>query len=125
MTEPLDPRIAAHYALGQEGNRLGSPGTPTLEAIRTRVLLARHLPDPPAVVLDIGGGTGVYALPLAQQGYQVHLIDPWPEHVEAAAQASAEQPETGLSSAQVGDARHLAAADQSVDARRDPERIRC
>ena len=80
------------------------------------MLLARHLPDPPAVVMDVGGASGGYALPLAQRGYAVHLVDPWPRHVETAAQASAAQPETPLASAKVGDARHLAAAEGSVDA---------
>jgi len=112
----LDPIIAAHYALGEEGTRLGGPDSPTVEALRTRVLLSRYLPDPPAVVLDVGGATGVYALPLARLGYEVHLIDPWPGHVEEAARGSAAQPESPLASAQVGDARYLPAADGKVDA---------
>ena len=32
-------------------------------------LLGRFLPAPPAVVLDVGGAAGAYALPLADQGY--------------------------------------------------------
>lgn len=106
MADHIHP--ATHYALGEEGARLGTPGAPTLEALRTRVLLTRHLPDPPAVVLDVGGGTGAYALPLARRGYKVHLVDPYPGHVEAAAQASAAQPRNPLASAQLGDARQLA-----------------
>lgn len=116
MSAPLDPIIAAHYAFGQEGTRLGRPGCPTLEAVRTRVLLARYLPAPPAVVLDVGGASGAYALPLARRGYEVHLIDPWPGHVDEAARASAAVPESPLASAQLGDARQLPAADGSVDA---------
>jgi SAM-dependent methyltransferase len=38
--------------------------------------LAETLPPPPARVLDAGGGTGVIAIPLAQQGYDVTLLDP-------------------------------------------------
>ena len=34
------------------------------------------LPPPPARVLDAGGGTGVIAIPLAEQGYDVTLLDP-------------------------------------------------
>jgi hypothetical protein len=56
-------------------------------------------------VLDVGGGAGVYALPLAAQGYQVHLVDPVALHVEQALGASAEQPAAPLASATVGDAR--------------------
>ena len=33
-------------------------------------------------MIDVGGGTGVYALPLASRGYEVHLVDPVPLHVE-------------------------------------------
>ncbi len=115
MSEPLPPVIAAHYALDQEAKRLGGD-EPTLEAIRTRALLARHLPASPAVVLDVGGATGVYALPLARQGYEVHLFDPWPPHVSTAATGSAAQPETPLASAHVADARQLGFDDQSADA---------
>jgi S-adenosylmethionine-dependent methyltransferase len=39
--------------------------------------LAQHLCElpPRLTVLDAGGGTGGYALPLAQQGHQVYLLD--------------------------------------------------
>jgi SAM-dependent methyltransferase len=100
----LDPDIAAHYALELEHDRL----TDRLEYARTRELLARFLPPPPAVVLDIGGGTGVYAVPLAADGYDVRLLDPMPLHVERARAA-------GLD-AQVGDARALPFPDAGADA---------
>jgi ubiquinone/menaquinone biosynthesis C-methylase UbiE len=41
------------------------------------------------------------------EGYQVHLIDITPLHVEVARQASARQPQAPLASAEVGDARML------------------
>jgi len=41
----------------------------TLRAMR------EYLPQPPARVIDIGGGPGRYAIALAQQGYAVTLID--------------------------------------------------
>jgi SAM-dependent methyltransferase len=108
-----DPPIAAHYASVSEQQRLGPW---SLERIRTWELLGRHLPPPPAVVLDIGGAAGVYALPLAVQGYAVHLVDPLALHVRQALEASAEQPATPLASATVGDARQLDHPDASVDA---------
>ena len=80
-----------------------------LELLRTRELLLRQLPIPPAVVLDVGGGTGVHAAWLAGRGYRVHLVDVVPEHVRAAV-------EHGLVTAEVGDARRLRQADASVDA---------
>src|SRR5215211_5517048 len=80
-----------------------------LEFLRTRELLQRQLPSPPAVVLDVGGGTGVHASWLAGRGYHVHLVDIVPQHVRAAA-------EHGLVTAEVGDARRLTQSDASVDA---------
>jgi len=111
--ERLDREIAAHYAEVPEGQRLGPL---SLERVRTWELLGRHLPPAPAVVLDVGGAAGVYALPLAARGYEVHLVDPMARHVEQALRASAQQPRTPLASAAVGDARHLDRADASVDA---------
>jgi ubiquinone/menaquinone biosynthesis C-methylase UbiE len=67
-------------------------------------------------VRDVGGGAGVYALPLAGEGYAVHLIDPVPLHVDQAREASALQRTAPLASAEVGDARRLACDDDSVDA---------
>ncbi|MHC5938042.1 methyltransferase domain-containing protein [Nostoc sp.] len=43
-------------------------------------LISRYLPPPPAVIFDVGGGAGVYSFWLAQQGYEVHLIDAIPLH---------------------------------------------
>ena len=111
--ERLDPEIAAHYTGVSEQRRLQGW---SLERVRTWELLTRHLPAPPAVVLDVGGAAGVYALPLAGRGYQVHLVDPMARHVEQALRAAAEQPATPLASATVGDARRLDRPEASVDA---------
>src|SRR5690606_6644344 len=81
-----------------------------LEFVRTQRLLARLLPAAPAVVLDVSGAAGVHAEPLAAQGYEVHLIDPVPLHIEQARAVP------GLASATLGDARALDWADDSVDA---------
>lgn len=109
----LNRDIAAHYAQGVERNRLTTWGR--LEWLRTRELMTRFLPPAPAVVLDIGGAEGPYALPLAQAGYTVHLLDAVATHIEAARAASARQPTTPLASAEVGDARHLPFADGTAD----------
>ena len=73
------------------------------------------LPQPPAIVRDVGGGPGGHACWLAQLGYKVHLIDIVPLHVDLAHQASETQPEHPLVSVSVGDARKLAWADESSD----------
>jgi S-adenosylmethionine-dependent methyltransferase len=57
--------------------------------VRTYVMhrqLLEHLPAPPALVLDVGGGAGHQSFPLAQAGYEVTLLDP-----SAAMLAKAEQ----------------------------------
>jgi SAM-dependent methyltransferase len=111
----LEPDILGHYAQGVESDRLATWGR--LEAVRTWDLLRRFLPPAPAVVLDVGGAEGVYALPLALDGYRVHLIDPVGRHVQTARAASTVQAHAPLASAELGDARDLSAfSDGSVDA---------
>src|SRR5262249_45994138 len=61
-------------------------------------------------------GPGGHACWLATRGYQVHLLDITPLHVEVARQASARQPEAPLASAEAGDARALSWADAMADA---------
>jgi len=78
-------------------------------------LLARLLPPPPARLLDVGGGPGTYAAPLARRGYRVRLVDPVQLHVEQARQAAGSGPAAAFT-AEAGDARGLSEADQSQDA---------
>ena len=61
---------------------------------RTLELFERFLPSPPADILDVGGGPGVYAAILARQGYRVELIDLVPLHVEEATAVAAAQPKS-------------------------------
>jgi len=103
----FDDDITAYYDRGEEAGRLGDWGR--LELLRTQVLLERCLPPAPAVVLDVGGGPGVYAVWLARLGYDVVLLDPVELHVTQARAA-------GVASAEVGDARALPFEDGSADA---------
>lgn len=79
-----------------------------LELVRTQELLSRFLPPAPARIIDIGGGTGIYATWLAAQGYAVDLVDIVPAHVQHATQ-------TGTFRALVGDACTLPVPDSSYD----------
>ena len=110
----IDPAIESHYGTGYERSRLFPGGRPSLEYVRSVELLDRLLPGPPARLLDVGGGPGTYAAPLARRGYQVHLVDPVPLHVEQARQAADTGP-VGFTAA-LGDARKLAEPDWSQDA---------
>ena len=110
----LPPEFFEHYASGYEAQRLQS-GSSQIELARTQELVIRYLPPPPAVIFDVGGGPGVYACWLAKQGYEVHLIDVNPLHVELARRASQAQPDAPLESIEIGDARNLMRSNESVD----------
>lgn len=109
----LDPEVAAYYDRASEETRL-EQGPARLEHERTRALIGRLAPAPPAVVLDVGGGAGPYALWLAGLGYEVHLIDASPRLVAEAERRSAESARP-LASCRVGDARALERPDRSAD----------
>lgn len=100
-----------YYARGEERDRLAS-GCGVLEFLRSTEIILRHLPEPPAVVADIGGGPGRYAFWLADRGYSVQHRDVVPLHVEQVMTTRAgPSVETALA-----DARALDLGDGSVDA---------
>lgn len=103
----LAPEVTTFYTHAfDEGARLTSSADGRLELLRTQELLRRFLPDAPAHVLDVGGGTGVHARWLVQDGYEVDLVDPIARHVEQARH---------VCTATLGDARSLTAKDSSYD----------
>jgi ubiquinone/menaquinone biosynthesis C-methylase UbiE len=104
--QPILPKeIARYYQEVAEERRLAE-GPSQLEFARTKEVLQRYLPPPPATILDLGGAAGAYALWLADRGYQVHLIDPVPRLVEEAQRQSDASPNR-ICTCQVGDARDL------------------
>jgi ubiquinone/menaquinone biosynthesis C-methylase UbiE len=107
-------KMQEHYAAVQEAERLAA-GVGELERLRTQDVLKRHLPKTPARILDVGGGAGVHALWLARDGYEVHLSDPVPKHVEQAKHASRGQAKFPITSCAIGDARKIEQNDASAD----------
>jgi len=108
------PEIKNYYQQSDEDSRLQT-GFFQLEFARTQDLISRHLPPAPAVVVDVGGGSGVYSCWLASRGYEVHLVDASPKLVEQARTRSAQQKHP-IASIHLGDARYLEFADNSADA---------
>ena len=106
--------IEGYYLQSAEAERLAADQG-ELERLRTQQILARELPSPPGVIFDVGGAAGVYAIPLAKQGFQVHLSDPVELHLEQA-RVRAGSLGVALASIALGDARRLDAPTGTADA---------
>lgn len=105
--------VRRYYERFEEERRL-SVGLSQLEAARTKQLIRRLAPKPPGVVLDVGGGAGAYAFWLANQGYDVHLLDLSARLVEVATNRNVSGGGV-LGSVGEGDARALPFADRHAD----------
>jgi ubiquinone/menaquinone biosynthesis C-methylase UbiE len=79
----IDSSINDFYTQSAEDTRLQT-GLGPLEFLRNK----RYLPEAPAVIADIGGGTGHYAGWLAGMGHQVILVDPVSKHIQQAEKRS-------------------------------------
>src|SRR4051812_3760607 len=102
--------MRAYYDQGKERDRLLAPKG-SLELERTKEILLRRIPAAPAVVADIGGGPGQYAVWLAERGYTLHHRDLMELHVHQLEELAHSSIHTA-----VGDARQLDLPDSSVDA---------
>ena len=111
----LATAMHAYYELGKEADRLGTGGPGLLEFERTKEILLRALPPAPAVIADVGGGPGRYALWLAGLGYRVLHRDLVPLHVRQVTEAAGGAGPARVESA-LGDARDLDLADACADA---------
>lgn len=101
----IDARIQTYYEKTfDEGTRLTTRSAQgPLEFQRTQELIREH--SPLGRVVDIGGGSGVHAKALQDDGYDVHLIEPVRRHVDAARASGLE--------ATLGDARDLPFASET------------
>ena len=101
--------IINFYTRNSDDERLFR-GSGMLEFARTKELVLRHVPQGARMVLDVGGGTGIYSDWLGELGYEAHLIDITPSHI-----TSAKARRTHIASAEIGDARKLPWDDASFD----------
>src|SRR4051812_27180321 len=83
----INPEIENFYTQTSEENRL-ELGLGPLEFERNKDLIQRHLPKK-GIVIDVGGGPGVYSEWLAGLGHEVYLIDPVEKHIKQANKRSA------------------------------------
>lgn len=96
-------RVKEYYCHFNEDARLQRDGSGRLEYEMVMRMLQKHLPAK-GTILDLGGATGVYAFPLAQMGYQVHLADLSERLIDLAREKN-EKLETGkLASCEVANA---------------------
>lgn len=82
-----ETHVRAYYQAGVERDRLDS-ALGVVEFERTKEIIGRHVPTPPATVADISGGPGRHAVWLAGLGYDVIHRDVVPLHVEQAREAA-------------------------------------
>ena len=105
--------VLAYYDQFPEESRLDS-GPFQLEFARTKDILARLLPPPPARIVDVGGAAGAYSGWLAGLGYEVHLLDTSARLVEEARRLNATLAKP-IASIAIGDARSLPRPDGTAD----------
>jgi ubiquinone/menaquinone biosynthesis C-methylase UbiE len=103
------------YETFDEDRRLLA-GLGKLELERVKKVLGRFLPPPPAVILDVGGGTGRYSSWLAGLNYEVHLVEPSARLVSEAQRRAVRSGKTPLFQCRQGDARSLDFPDRRADA---------
>ncbi|HSQ60655.1 MAG TPA: class I SAM-dependent methyltransferase [Acidobacteriota bacterium] len=108
------PEVLAYYDTFPEETRLAA-GRSRLEFERSKEILLRALPKPPARVLDVGGGGGIYSAWLAGEGYDAHLVDASPRLVALARKQDATRAKP-IASFHVADARRLPQPDGFADA---------
>ena len=111
-TNLISNEIDRFYAGAAEDKRL-TFGLGPLEFERNKELISRYLPAAGAVIIDVGGGPGVYAEWLAELGHTVHLVDPVNKHIQQAQKRAAKlkKPFKAI----LGEARNLDLPDDSAD----------
>jgi len=109
----LPDEIRDHYQHDIVESQRLTRGPGRLEFVRTQEIIRRHLPPRPLRILDIGGAAGVHAAWLADDGHDVHVIDPMANHVTDAQRLASPQRHV---TAEIGDARALPVASDSADA---------
>src|SRR5438445_3813359 len=107
----INSDIEDFHANTSEEGRL-QLGLGPLEFERNKEFIQRYLPKK-GVIVDVGGGPGIYSEWLAGMGHEVYLIDPVEKHIKQANKrsAKAEKPFKSL----LGEAQKLDLQDKVAD----------
>lgn len=111
----IDHDVLAGYNAGIERDRLRTD-LGLIEFERTKELILENLPEPPAIIYDIGGGYGEYSWWLASLGYEVHLFDLSETNIGMSEELRSHYPGVALAAKEVADARDIPRASESADA---------
>jgi ubiquinone/menaquinone biosynthesis C-methylase UbiE len=109
----MSDEIIQHYTDAQDEDKRLAAGIGRWEYERTIAILAQYLGRQQTVV-DVGGGTGIYSLWLAEQRHDVHIVDLVPHHVQMIRDKAAAR-SLSLGSVSVGDALSLSFPDTFAD----------
>lgn len=110
----MSEEIVKHYTEAfDEGDRLRVRIGP-FEYERMLEVIGRYIDREQLIVIDVGGGSGAYALWLAKKRHLVHFVDLVPRHVQMV-RAKAQDRSVTLRSAGVADARFLPFRDEFAD----------
>jgi len=115
MGDVKPPREIVDYYDGYAEESRLQQGPMQLELERTKDILTRMMPAPPARVVDVGGAAGVYSAWLSARGYDVRLLDASPRLVEEARRLNSTLARP-IAALDVGDARALPYENTSADA---------
>jgi len=99
-------KVKNYYKNFDEKNRLQNDNSGKLEYDMTMKILEKNLPDN-GIILDLGGGAGVYSFPLANKGYKVYLSDLSEDLIAQAKSQKHEENTTNLISCDVVNATDL------------------
>jgi len=107
----INPDIDDFYSNASEEGRL-QLGLGPLEFERNKKLISSYLPKK-GIVIDVGGGPGIYSEWLAGLGHQVTLIDPVEKHIRQANKRSAKAKK--LFKSLLGESQRLELANNTAD----------
>lgn len=109
----IDPMIDRFYSDSSEETRLQT-GLGPLEFERNKELILTYISKKRSLIMDIGGGPGLYASWLAELGHSVYLVDPVAKHIDQANKRA-----TGLTypfKTLLAEAQNLSFPDHTADA---------